>query len=80
MTATALDSVIFCDIFSTPQMRRVFSDEARTGYCLEFEAALARAQAHLGIIQPFQSSGNASGWTTIRLFAQIVSKQCKSQG
>jgi 3-carboxy-cis,cis-muconate cycloisomerase len=50
MTATALDSVIFCDIFSTPQMRRVFSDETRTGYCLDFEAALARAQARLGII------------------------------
>src|SRR5499425_3109742 len=50
MTATALDSVIFCDIFSTPQMRRAFSDEARTAYCLDFEAALARAQARLGII------------------------------
>ena len=50
MTATALDSVIFCDIFSTPQMRRIFSDEARTSYCLEIEAALARAQARVGII------------------------------
>ena len=50
MTATALDSAIFRDIFSTPQMRRVFSDEARTGYYLEIEAALARAQARLGII------------------------------
>src|SRR5215472_15912605 len=50
MTATALDSVIFCDIFSTPQMRRVFSDEARTAYSLDFEAALARTQARLGII------------------------------
>src|SRR5258707_2888114 len=50
MTATALDSVIFCDIFSTPQMRGVFSDGTRTGFCLDFEAALARAQARLGII------------------------------
>src|SRR5947199_4982577 len=50
MTATALDSAIFCDIFRTPQMRRIFSDEARTGYCLEIEAARARAQARLGII------------------------------
>jgi 3-carboxy-cis,cis-muconate cycloisomerase len=50
MTATALDSAIFRDIFSTPQMRQVFSDEARTGYYLEIEAALARAQARLGII------------------------------
>src|SRR5499427_5087150 len=50
MTATALDSLIFCDIFSTPQMRRIFSDEGRTAYCLQIEAALARAQARLGII------------------------------
>src|SRR3982075_1744 len=50
MTATALDSVIFRDIFTTPEMRQVFSDEARIGYYLEIEAALARAQARLGII------------------------------
>ncbi len=50
MPATALDSLIFRDIFSTPEMRQVFSDEARTGYYLEIEAALARAQAKLGII------------------------------
>ena len=51
MAATALDSSIFCDIFTTPEMRRIFSDEARTGYCLAIEAALARAQARLGIIR-----------------------------
>jgi 3-carboxy-cis,cis-muconate cycloisomerase len=50
MTATALDSVIFRDIFTTPAMREVFSDERRTGYYLEIEAALARAQGRLGII------------------------------
>ena len=50
MTATALDSVIFRDIFSTPEMRQVFSDEGRTAYYLDIEAALARAQARLGII------------------------------
>src|SRR5262249_10973232 len=50
MTATALDSVIFCDIFSTPQMRRGFFAAARAPYCLDFSAPLARAQARLGII------------------------------
>ncbi len=50
MTATALNSEIFRDIFSTPEMRAVFSDATRTGYYLEIEAALARAQARLGII------------------------------
>jgi 3-carboxy-cis,cis-muconate cycloisomerase len=50
MTATALDSLIFRDIFSTPEMRGVFSDETRTGFYLEIEAALARVQGRLGII------------------------------
>ena len=50
MAATALDSAIFRDIFSTADMRRVFSDEVRIAYYLEIEAALARVQARLGII------------------------------
>jgi 3-carboxy-cis,cis-muconate cycloisomerase len=50
MAATALDSAIFRDIFTTEAMRRVFSDEQRTAFYLDIEAALARAQARLGII------------------------------
>src|SRR5579862_9944364 len=50
MPATALDSSIFRDIFSTAAMRDVFSDESRVQRYLDIEAALARAQARLGII------------------------------
>jgi 3-carboxy-cis,cis-muconate cycloisomerase len=50
MPATIIDSLIFRDIFSTEAMRRVFSDEQRTAYYLEIEAALARVQGRLGII------------------------------
>jgi len=50
MPATALDSTILGDIFTTPDMRRVWSDESRIAFYLEFEAALARVQARLGII------------------------------
>jgi len=50
MTATALDSIIFRDIFSTAEMRHVFSDENRVACYLEIEAALARVQGSLGII------------------------------
>src|SRR5262245_2561272 len=49
-TATTLDSMIFRDIFTTAAMRRVFSDEQRTAFYLEIEAALARVQGTLGII------------------------------
>src|ERR1700747_2673291 len=50
MPATAIDSAVFRDIFSTEAMRRVFSDENRIQKYLDIEAALARAQARLGII------------------------------
>ena len=50
MASTAIDSLIFRDIFSTPAMRRVFADESRIQRYLDVEAALARAQARLGII------------------------------
>jgi 3-carboxy-cis,cis-muconate cycloisomerase len=50
MPATAIDSAVFRDIFSTAAMRQVFSDEARVQYYLDIEAALARVQARLGII------------------------------
>jgi 3-carboxy-cis,cis-muconate cycloisomerase len=50
MPATLLDSNIFKDIFTTPEMRNVFSDEQRTAFYLEIEAALARVQGRLGII------------------------------
>jgi 3-carboxy-cis,cis-muconate cycloisomerase len=63
MTATALDSAIFRDIFTTAEMRRVFSDEARIGCYLEVEAALARVQARLGIIP--------------ELAAQEIVRQCR---
>ncbi len=50
MFATAMDSAVFRDIFSTEAMRRVFSDESRVQHYLDVEAALARVQARLGII------------------------------
>jgi 3-carboxy-cis,cis-muconate cycloisomerase len=50
MPATIFDSSIFRDIFTTPAMREVWSDENRVQKYLDFEAALARAQARLGII------------------------------
>src|SRR5580698_5612361 len=50
MPTSYIDSVVFRDIFSTEAMRRVFSDENRIQKYLDFEAALAKAQARLGII------------------------------
>ena len=50
MPSTILDSAVFRGIFTTEAMRDVFSDENRVQKYLDFEAALARAQARLKII------------------------------
>jgi 3-carboxy-cis,cis-muconate cycloisomerase len=50
MPSTILDSAVFRDIFTTSAMRGVWSDENRVQKYLDFEAALARAQAKLGVI------------------------------
>jgi 3-carboxy-cis,cis-muconate cycloisomerase len=52
MAIGMLDSAVFADMFGSPDMRRVFCDEAFLARCIEVEAALARAQARLGIVPP----------------------------
>ena len=48
--ASIYDSVIYGNIFSSQDMRAIWSDQSRIQRYLDFEAALARAQAKLGII------------------------------
>ena len=48
MPATAIDSLVFKDIFGTEAMRAAFSDERRVQHYLDIEAALARVQARSG--------------------------------
>jgi len=50
MPSTIIDSAIFQGIFSSDEMRHVWSDENRTQKYLDIEAALARVQARLGLI------------------------------
>jgi 3-carboxy-cis,cis-muconate cycloisomerase len=50
MPSTAYDSAIFRDLFGAPAMRTVFSDEALARRYVEVEAALAKAQARVGVI------------------------------
>jgi 3-carboxy-cis,cis-muconate cycloisomerase len=50
MPSTVVDSVIFQGIFSTDEMRHIWSDENRTQKYLDVEAALATVQGELGII------------------------------
>jgi 3-carboxy-cis,cis-muconate cycloisomerase len=50
MPSTPIESHLFRDLFGTPAMRAVFSDEALLGRYAEAEAALARAEAKVGVI------------------------------
>ena len=50
MPSTPIDSGLFRDLFGTPAMRAVFADEALLGRYAEAEAALARAEAKVGVI------------------------------
>ncbi|PRZ43865.1 class-II fumarase/aspartase family protein [Tritonibacter scottomollicae] len=50
MPASLFDSPYYADQFSTPAMRALFSDEGRFQSWLDFEAALARAEAGCGVI------------------------------
>jgi 3-carboxy-cis,cis-muconate cycloisomerase len=50
MPTSAIDSLVFRDIFGSPAMREIWSDAFRTQKYLDWEAALARAEAKLGLI------------------------------
>src|SRR5947207_12292353 len=50
MTIGMLSSTLFGDMFGTAAMRAVFGELAFLARCAEVEAALARAQARLGIV------------------------------
>ena len=50
MPVHVTDSVIFRDFYSTAQMRAIFDDAHLVQCWLDVEAALARAQAELGLI------------------------------
>ena len=50
MSSTVFDSALYRDMFGTAEMREIFSDSGFLARCLDVEAALARAQAGLGLI------------------------------
>jgi 3-carboxy-cis,cis-muconate cycloisomerase len=50
MTIGILQSTLFGDLFGTAAMREVFGEPALIRNCIKVEAALARAQARLGIV------------------------------
>ena len=57
MAVSALDSRIFRNLFGTQEIRDVFTDEAYVKSLIEVEAALARAEATVGVIPAHAGKG-----------------------
>ena len=58
VTVSAVDSRVYGGLFTTKAMREVFGDEARLQRMLDVEAALARAEAKLGLIPAEAAAGD----------------------
>ncbi len=67
MASTVFDSALFRDMFGTAEMRAVFTDEALIGGYLEAEAALARAQARVGVIPEDAAAAIDTAARTIKI-------------
>ena len=50
MSVSAIDSRVCRNLFSTQEIRDVFTDESYVRCLIEAEAALARAESHVGVI------------------------------
>ena len=50
MASNMLDSLLFRNVFSTPEMREIFDDKTIIQNWLDIEVALAQTQAEMGII------------------------------
>jgi 3-carboxy-cis,cis-muconate cycloisomerase len=79
MPVHVIDSRIFSDLYGTPKMRAVFDDAHLVQCWLDVEAALARAQAGLGIIPEAaaekisrQASVDAIDFDALREGAELV--------
>ena len=67
MAAGTIDSTLFRDQFSTAAMRAVFDDKMTVQKWLDVEAALARAEAALGII-PADAADHISNVAVVGLY------------
>lgn len=65
MTLGMLSSTLFGDMFGTAAMRAAFGELALIARCAEVEAALARAQARLGIVPEEAASAIAAAVSSV---------------
>jgi len=80
MAASVIDSRIFQGIFSSDEMRHVWSDENRTQKYLDIERALAQVQGRLGLIPQEAADEIASHCTLDRIDLDLLRRQTERIG
>jgi 3-carboxy-cis,cis-muconate cycloisomerase len=80
MTVNPVDSEIFRDLYSTAEMRALFADRAQLQFMLDVEAALARAQAKLGLIPAHVAEAVASAARVENLNLERIAASTRKAG
>jgi 3-carboxy-cis,cis-muconate cycloisomerase len=80
MPSTILDSDIFKDMFGTPQMRAVFSDDNQLKCYIEAEVALAVAQGRTGVIPQAAADAIARACATVTLDREALKAEAENVG
>jgi 3-carboxy-cis,cis-muconate cycloisomerase len=80
LASTVFDSALFRDMFGTPEMREVFTDTALVGRYLEVEAALARAQARVGVVPAEAAKAIDAASRTIKIDFEKLRRETEIVG
>jgi 3-carboxy-cis,cis-muconate cycloisomerase len=80
MPSTVLDSDIFRDMFGTPEVRSVFSDDNLLKCYVEAEVALAVAQGRLGVIPRDAADAIAKLAPTVVLDMAVLKHEAENVG
>lgn len=80
MTVNPADSEIFGALFGTEEMRTLFSDRQRVQSMLDVEAALARAEARLGIIPQEAAAAISAAASADRLSINALAESTRLVG
>jgi 3-carboxy-cis,cis-muconate cycloisomerase len=80
LASTIFDSAIFKDMFGTPEMRAVFSDEAVLASYVKAEVALAIAQGRTGVIPSEAASEIAAHASSVPLDLALLKQEAENVG
>ncbi|KAL3490715.1 L-Aspartase-like protein [Aspergillus germanicus] len=75
MAVSALDSRVFRNLFGTQEVREIFTDDAYVGFLVEVEAALARAEAAVGVIPADAGTAITDAFRNITLDFDLLARE-----